>query len=88
MNYRTINKSNTFLSWLKIKASHINKFACEFNFKEILQKLISISNYIFNDDPYLFDETESIKDIYTSKESYNYKSNTDLRLIESRRTFL
>lgn len=88
MNYRTINKSNTFLSLLKAKVSKLEKGNYEAGFKQILQKLSSIPDYLFNDEPYLFDENKDKNDIYNWKESYNYKNNTDLRLIQSRRTFL
>ncbi|MDO5518132.1 MAG: hypothetical protein Q4F66_11290 [Clostridium sp.] len=88
MNYRTINKSNTITSLLKVKVSNLCKYDFDGKLKNLLQKLSSISNYLFNDAPYLFDDNKEKNDIYNWKESYNYKDNTDLRLIESRRTFL
>ncbi|HCW53614.1 MAG TPA: hypothetical protein DG753_07750 [Clostridium sp.] len=86
MNNKIIIKSNTIIPLLKIITSHLNKL--DYKFKKISQKLNSISNYIFNNDPYLFDETRQSNTIYTLKEPYYYKNNTDLRLIEFRRTFL
>jgi len=86
MNYKTLNKSNNLLSLIKIRLSSMDKL--NFNFKEILKNLSLISNYIFNDEPYLFDENRRKSDIYSSKEFYNYKSSTDLKLLQSRRTFL
>lgn len=80
MNYKIINKSNNLISLLK--NSRLNKFI------KVLQKLNSAFTYILKNQPYLFDDTETRKDVYTLKESYHYKDNTDLRLIESRRTFL
>ena len=86
MNNRISNKSNNLMPIQKIITSPLNNLNC--SFKKILQKLNSISKYIFSNAPYLFDDTKSKNTIYSSKECYCYKNNTELKLIESRRTFL
>lgn len=88
MNYRTINKSNTLISLLKIKILNSNKSGLKNRFMHIVEKISSIPDHLFNNTPYLFDDNIIKNDLYNRKELNNYKDNVDLRLIESRRTFL
>ena len=56
MNYRTINKSNTLISLLKIKILNSNKSGLKNRFMHIVEKISSIPDHLFNNTPYLFDD--------------------------------
>lgn len=88
MNYKTINKSNTIISLLKAKTSTCNKPGLKIKLMHMVEKLSLISDYLFNNTSYLFDDNNVKNDLYNRKEYNNYKNNIDIKLIESRRTFL